>query len=188
MEMFQEVGNNHSATTRAPVKSHKIYECNSNHRTNLEMHQYVHDVVVYFRGDPSLRLVGKQDVLNSQKRHQDEGGSHGFHVETRLCLMSHLQLGDEHSHDVQEKEQIDLRGTNKRTSVNQHNNFGNSCFYQVKCFLRLRYKLFLSAIFPIIFMFLLFLVSSRLFPCFNVQDVHPESEHSILVPVSLKGA
>lgn len=143
----------------------KYTECNSNHRTDLEMHQYVHDVVVYFRGDPSLRLVGKQDVLNSQKRHQDEGGSHGFHVETRLRLMGHLQLGDEHSHDVQEKEQIDLRGTNRRTSANQRNNFGNSCFYQVKCFLRLRYKLILSAIFPIIFRFLLSLVSSRL--CFH---------------------
>ena len=129
MEMFQEVGNNHSATTQAPVKSHKIYDCSSNHHTDLVMHQYVHDVVVYFGGDPSLRLVGKQNVLNSQKRHQDEGGSHGFHVETRLRLMGHLQLGDEHSHDVQEKEQIDLRGTNKRTSVNQHNNFGISCLY-----------------------------------------------------------
>ena len=74
------------------------------------MHQYVHDVVVYFRGDASLRLVGKQDVLDSQKGHQDEGGSHGFHVEAGLRLVGHLQLGDEHSHDVEEEEQIDLTG------------------------------------------------------------------------------
>lgn len=64
------------------------------------MHQYVHDVVIYFRGDSSLWFVGKEDELNSQQRHQDEGGSHGFHVEAGFSLMGHLQLGDEHSHDV----------------------------------------------------------------------------------------
>ena len=37
--------------------------------THLIMHEDVHDIVVYFRGDASLRLIRKQDILNSQKRH-----------------------------------------------------------------------------------------------------------------------
>lgn len=78
------------------------------------MHEYVHDVVIYFRGDPSLWLVGKQDVLNSKKRHQDEGRSYGFHVKTGFRLMGHLQLGDEDSHDVKEEKQIDLRAQKRR--------------------------------------------------------------------------
>lgn len=31
----------------------------SGHKQTLVMHQYVHDVVVYFRGDPALGLVGE---------------------------------------------------------------------------------------------------------------------------------
>lgn len=77
---------------------------------HLVMHQYVHDVVVYFRGDTPPRFVGQQHVLNPQQRHQDEGGSHCLHVETGLGLMSHLQLGDQHSHNVEQKKQVDLRG------------------------------------------------------------------------------
>lgn len=69
--------------------------------SHLVMHEYVHDVVIYFRRDPSLWLVGKQDVLNSKQRDQDERGSHGFHVQTWFCLMGHLQFGDENSHDVE---------------------------------------------------------------------------------------
>lgn len=77
------------------------------------MHEYVHDVVIYFRGDLSVWLVGKQNELNSQERHQDEGGSHGFHVQAGFCLMSHFQLGDEHPHDVEQEKQIDLGDVNK---------------------------------------------------------------------------
>lgn len=77
------------------------------------MHEYAHDVVIYFRWDSSFWLVGNQDVLNSQERHQDEGGSHGFHVQAGFCLMSHLQLGDEHPHDVQQEKQIDLRNVDE---------------------------------------------------------------------------
>lgn len=98
--MFLEVGNNHSATTKALKNKYMQVERSHWPPSHLVMHKYVHDVVVYFSGDPSLWLVGKQDILNSQKRHQDEGGSHGFHVKTGFRLMGHLQLGDEHSHNV----------------------------------------------------------------------------------------
>lgn len=77
------------------------------------MHEYAHDVVVYFREDAPFRLVGNQHELNSQEGHQDEGGSHGFHVQAGFCLMSHLQLSDEHPHDVQQEKQIDLGDTDK---------------------------------------------------------------------------
>lgn len=84
------------------------------------MHQYVHDVFVYLEGHASLRLVGQQDVLDPQERHQDERGPHGFHVETGLRLVGHLQLGDEYSHNVQQEEQIDLVvGATESSSVNQ---------------------------------------------------------------------
>lgn len=85
--------------------------------THLVMHQDVHDVVVDFRRDPSLRFVRQQDVLNSQERYQDEGGSHRLHVETGLSLMGHLQLGDEDSHNVQQKEQIHLKRKEHRKSA-----------------------------------------------------------------------
>lgn len=77
--------------------------------THLVMHQYVHDIVVDFRGDPSFRFVGEQDILNPKKRYQDESSSHRLHVETGLSLVGHLQLGDEDSHNVQQKEQIHLK-------------------------------------------------------------------------------
>lgn len=77
------------------------------------MHEYVHDVVVYFRGDLAVWLVGKQDKLNSQERHQDEGSPHGFHVQAGFCLMSHFQLSDQHPHDVEKEKQIDLGDVNK---------------------------------------------------------------------------
>lgn len=81
--------------------------------SHLVMHEHAHDVVIYFRGDSSFWLVGNQDILNSQERHQDEGGSHSFHVQAGFCLMSHLQLSDEHPHDVQQEKQIDLGDVNE---------------------------------------------------------------------------
>lgn len=77
------------------------------------MHQYVHDVVVDFRGDPSFRLIGKQDKLDPQERNQDQGGSDRLHVEAGLGLVRHLQLGDEDPDDVQQEEQVDLMGEKK---------------------------------------------------------------------------
>lgn len=87
--------------------------------SHLVMHQDVHNVVVDLRGHPSLRLVGQQDVLDPQERHQDERGPHGFHVEAGLRLVGDLQFGDEHSHNVQQKEQVDLRGDSSREGISK---------------------------------------------------------------------
>lgn len=76
--------------------------------THLVVHQYMHDVVVDFRGDPPTWLVGKQDILYPQKRDQDEGGPHCLHVETGLCLVGYLQLGDENPHNVKQEKDVDL--------------------------------------------------------------------------------
>lgn len=96
------------------------------------MHEYAHDVVIYFRGDSSSWLVGNQDKLNSQERHQDEGGSHGLHVQAGFCLVSHLQLGDEYPHDVQQEKQIDLGDVDgfayfKQTWLTSKNRLLNIC-------------------------------------------------------------
>lgn len=136
MEIFQEAET--QPKIKQAAKSHEInadkeqIRVKPSHterppRSHLVMHQDVHDVVVNFRGDPSLRLVGKQDILNSQQRHQDERRSHCFHVETGLGLMSHFQFGDENSNNVQEEKQVDLEGGIKKTIKNQYNNMALSC-------------------------------------------------------------
>ncbi|TNN44643.1 hypothetical protein EYF80_045152 [Liparis tanakae] len=61
----------------------------------------------------------EQDVLDPQERHQDERGPHGFHVEAGLRLVGDLQFGDEHSHNVQQKEQVDLRGDSSREGISK---------------------------------------------------------------------
>ena len=81
----------------------------SRHETHLIMHEDVHDVVVDLRGASALGLVGQQHVLDPQEGHQDQGGPHSLHVQAGLCLVGHLQLGDQDAHDVQQEKQIYLR-------------------------------------------------------------------------------
>lgn len=73
------------------------------------MHEDVHDVLKDLKGQASLRLVGDHDKLDAQQRDQDEGGSHGLHVEARLGLVGHFQLGDENPHDVQQEKEVHLK-------------------------------------------------------------------------------
>ena len=72
------------------------------------MHKDVHDVVIDLGGDPSRGLVGQQDKLDAEERDEDQGGPHSLHVQTGLCLVAHLQLGDEHPHDVEQEEEVHL--------------------------------------------------------------------------------
>lgn len=51
---------------------------------------------------------GEQDELGSQQRDEDECGPHGLHVGGRLSTVGLFQLGDQDSHDVQEKEEVHL--------------------------------------------------------------------------------
>ena len=75
----------------------------------LVVHDYVHDVIEHLSGPLVLRPPGKDDKLNAQKRHQDQGGSHGLHVHVGLCPMGVPQLGHQHTHNVQQEEQVYLR-------------------------------------------------------------------------------
>jgi len=74
--------------------------------SHLVVHEDIHDILKDLR--VVLGLVGQQDELDAQQGDEDQGGPHGFHVETGLCLVSHLQLGDEHPHDVEQEEEVDL--------------------------------------------------------------------------------
>lgn len=85
--------------------------------SHLVVHQYVHNVVVYFRGDASFGFVGQQDELDPQQRNQDERGSDRLHVQTGLGLVRHLQLGDQNPDDVQQKEQVHLQDQPKHRNT-----------------------------------------------------------------------
>lgn len=49
----------------------------------------------------ALRPPGEEDVLYSQQRDEDEGGSHCFHVGQGLSAVGLPQLGDQNSDDVE---------------------------------------------------------------------------------------
>lgn len=89
---------------------------------HLVVHEYVHDVLVDLARHPVLRPPGENDKLYSQKRHQDEGGSHCLHVHVGLGPVCVSQLGDQHSYDIQQEEEIHLQ------EVKQKRHFGfKSC-------------------------------------------------------------
>lgn len=73
---------------------------------HLAVQEDIHDILKDLR--VALGLVGQQDELDAQEGDEDQGGPHGLHVETGLRLVSHLQLGDEHPHDVEQEEEVDL--------------------------------------------------------------------------------
>lgn len=70
----------------------------------------MHDIVVDFGRNTFPGFVWEENVLDSQQWNQNEGGADRFHIQTRLCLVRHFQFGDENSNDVQQKEQIYLKG------------------------------------------------------------------------------
>lgn len=76
--------------------------------TDLVVHEDLHDVQVDLRHPVVLRLVGEQDELDAQQRDEDEGGSHGPHVEAGLGVVRHPQFGDEDPDDVEQEEEIHL--------------------------------------------------------------------------------
>lgn len=72
----------------------------------LVVHKNLHDIQVDLRDPVILRLVGEQDKLDAKQRDEDEGCSHGPHVEAGLGLVRHSQLGDENPNDVEQEEKI----------------------------------------------------------------------------------
>lgn len=70
------------------------------------MHQDVHDVVIDLR--VASRFIWEQDKLDTEKRDENEGGSHSPHVEAGFGLVCHSQLGDENPNDVQQEEKVHL--------------------------------------------------------------------------------
>lgn len=75
---------------------------------HLVVHEDVHDVVVHLLHGPALGAPWEQHELDAQQRHEDERGPHGLHVEVGLRLVRDLQLRDEHTHDVQQEEEVHL--------------------------------------------------------------------------------
>lgn len=73
------------------------------------MHEYVHDILVDLTGQTVLRPPRKYDKLYSEQGHQDQGGSHRLHVHVGLCSVSVSQLRHQHSYDIQQEEEVNLR-------------------------------------------------------------------------------
>lgn len=74
------------------------------------MDQDGHEVPVDLVGAVTLGFVGQQDDLDAQEGNEDQRASHGLHVEAGLGLVGHLKLGDQHPHNVQEEEEVHLKG------------------------------------------------------------------------------
>lgn len=74
------------------------------------MGEDVYEEIVDGPADASLWPPGEDDELDSQQRHEDEGGSHCFHVGCGLGTVGLFQLGDQNPDDVQEKEEVHLGG------------------------------------------------------------------------------
>lgn len=68
----------------------------------------VHGELVDGPGFMSLWSPRNQDELGSQQRYQDESGSHHLHIGIRLCTVGHLKLGDQHTHYIEQEEQVHL--------------------------------------------------------------------------------
>lgn len=73
------------------------------------MDQRVHQVII----DLPKHLVGwppgKDDKLDSQQGHQDQGGPHSLQVHMRFCLLGFPQFAHKHADDVEQEEEIDLQ-------------------------------------------------------------------------------
>lgn len=81
------------------------------------MHNDVHDVQVDLKDPVIVGLVGEQDKLDAEQRDEDEGGSHGPHVEAGFGLVRHPQLGDKNPDDVQQEEKIHLETKTKKKLI-----------------------------------------------------------------------
>lgn len=79
------------------------HDQNSFHCIDLVMHKDLHDVHVDLIDPLILRLVGKEHKLDPQQGNEDESGPDCPHVQAGFSLMSHSQLGDENSHNVEEE-------------------------------------------------------------------------------------
>lgn len=64
----------------------------------------MHEEFIDGAADASFRHTGDEDVLDSQQRDEDEGGSDSFHVGSGLSAVGFLQLCNQNPHDVQEEE------------------------------------------------------------------------------------
>ena len=72
------------------------------------MTQQIYKEIKDGTADVSLWPTGEKDVLDPQQRDEDERGSHCLHVGCGLSAVGLPQLGDQHSDDVQEKEEVNL--------------------------------------------------------------------------------
>lgn len=58
--------------------------------------------------DAAFRTPEQDDILDTQQRDEDEGGSHCLHVGSGLGAVCLLQLRDQNTDDVQEEEEVHL--------------------------------------------------------------------------------
>lgn len=78
------------------------------------MHEYVHDVFIDLSGQTVLWPPRKNYELYPEQGHQDQGGSHCFHVHVGLCPVSVSQLCHQHSYNIQQEEEVNLREVKKK--------------------------------------------------------------------------
>lgn len=74
------------------------------------MHEDVHDVQVDLQSPGVVGLVGQQDKLDAQQWDEDERSPYCPHVEAGFSLVGHPQLGDEHTHNIEQEEEVHLEG------------------------------------------------------------------------------
>lgn len=74
----------------------------------LEVAEDVIKEIIDGPADASVWPPGEYDVLDSQQRDEDEGGSHRLHVGRALGAVGFFQLGDQDPDDVQEEEKVHL--------------------------------------------------------------------------------
>lgn len=72
------------------------------------MAEDIYKEIIDCPANASLWPPWEKDVLDSQQRDEDEGGSHCLHVGCGLSTVGLFQLGDQDSDDVQEKEKVHL--------------------------------------------------------------------------------
>lgn len=83
----------------------------------LKVGEDVYKEIVDGVADAPLGAPEQNDVLDTQQRDEDEGGSHRLHVGRALGAVGLLQLRDQDADDVQEEEEVHLC----KTSVKEKN-------------------------------------------------------------------
>lgn len=79
----------------------------------------VHTEFIDGSADGTLGTQGEKDELDSQQRDEDKGGSDCFHVGYGLCAVGLFQFGNQHSDNVEEKEEVHLHRFKRKKKLSK---------------------------------------------------------------------